>query len=74
MSPCIVRDNVIICTRARRPQKCAYCSNDSTLLCDFKLGGGKSCDKPICKRCSVSIGPGVDHCRIHSIRGDIETP
>lgn len=72
MSPCIHKGNVIVCTRGGKYQKCSYCSNDAPLLCDFKVGGGKTCDKPICKRCAVSIAPGVDHCRIHAIRGDAE--
>ncbi len=67
----------IVCSRGhavrRFSQKCAYCQNESSLLCDFKVGEGKTCDKPICKRCSVHVGENLDHCRIHSIRGDKES-
>jgi hypothetical protein len=61
----------IVCSRDKR-HKCAYCNDDAPLLCDFKVGEGKTCDKPICKVCSVSVAHGIDHCRIHAIRGDKE--
>jgi len=62
----------IACTRGGKYVKCSYCNNDAPLLCDFKVAEGKTCDKPICKRCSVNIAPGIDHCRIHGIRGEKE--
>jgi hypothetical protein len=33
-------------------QYCAFCGLRSQLLCDGKLANGRTCDKPICRRCS----------------------
>jgi hypothetical protein len=35
-----------------RMSHCAFCGSPSTLLCGGKLEDGKSCDKPLCRRCA----------------------
>lgn len=37
----------IICTSRGRQKRCA-CGRPARYLCDWKLGGGKTCDRPIC--------------------------
>lgn len=65
--PCIFKGNMIICTR-REFKRCRYCGRAANLLCDYKLPNGKTCDAPICPRCSVPIGAGLDYCRLHGIQ------
>jgi len=59
-------ETAIVCTGRRRQRKCA-CGNPATLECDFptphKASG--TCDKPLCKRCAVRVGPNLDHCPDH---------
>jgi hypothetical protein len=56
-----------ICTRgSRNPIKaCVKCSAISTKLCDFKLPNRRTCDKPLCDRCAVNVGPNKDYCPDH---------
>lgn len=72
----------IVCSRGRRgkkPKACAFCGKPSSLLCDFKrrapeISGGvqrlvdKTCDKPLCVACAVSVGEDLDHCPDHKPR------
>lgn len=48
--------------------KCAVCFRPSNRRCDFRLVGGTVCDKPLCSSCTVSAGPGIDHCPGHPQR------
>lgn len=54
--------NVLICYRT---QKCHYCGNPATLLCDYPTEWHKTCDRPICNDCSVHVGYERDYCRCH---------
>lgn len=72
MSQCHVGPGYIACTRGPRKQKCSFCGNVSTLLCDFPVAGG-TCDKPLCRQCARSIGPNVDHCFAHVVLGEKES-
>ncbi len=38
----------IVCGSRPRPKRCG-CGARADLLCDWKLGNGKTCDKPICR-------------------------
>jgi hypothetical protein len=46
------------------------CRNHAGKLCDYPVtrrGGGKgTCDRPICERCAVRVGPDKDYCPAHS--------
>jgi len=68
-------ETAIVCSRGPRRPKC-QCGAPSTKLCDFKLDepiirGGqqtrrkRTCDRPLCDGCAVSVGPDVDHCPDH---------
>jgi hypothetical protein len=50
----------------RRACSTPGCSNEATLLCDFMLPNGKTCDRPICPRCAGRIGPNRDYCGPHA--------
>ena len=56
----------IVCTRGST-KRCRYCGRQANLLCDWKLPNGKTCDAPICPRCSVPDGPDKDYCKIHVV-------
>lgn len=51
---------------------CKYCSRPGSKLCDFKTSPGQTCDARLCGQCSRSIGPDLDHCKIHQTRGEVE--
>lgn len=67
----------IVCSRGRRrPRSCAHCGKPSSKLCDFErkvpeIRDGqqrlvvKTCDKPLCDACAVSVGPDRDYCPDH---------
>lgn len=57
---------MIVCHSGPRPKtKPCKCGNPSTLLCDYPVGGRKTCDAPLCGRCAVSKGPDRDYCPHH---------
>ena len=74
--PCkpMVREGVVVgwsCSRASS-KICSSCGRSgATQLCDFKLANGKTCDRPLCKRCAVVQKPvwgqvdRVDYCPAH---------
>ena len=58
-----------VCTRWRREPPCSVCKMPSSILCDYELTGtkaGKTCDRPLCKRCAVHVGPNRDLCPAHA--------
>jgi hypothetical protein len=58
----------IMCSRGQHPRaKCSVCGKPSTLLCDFKLDIGKTCDKPLCRKCAVHpvAYEDIDYCPTH---------
>ena len=55
----------IVCSSRKALPRCA-CGARAPLLCDWKVGGGKTCDRPVCSGCSTSPAPGKDLCRIHA--------
>ena len=49
-----------------RPRtKPCKCGRPSSLLCDYPLGGRKTCDAPLCGDCAVRQGPNIDYCAHH---------
>lgn len=44
---------------------CADCSAIGDFLCDYPVGDGKTCDRPICDDHSHEIGPEVHYCDTH---------
>jgi hypothetical protein len=58
----------ISCTRGES-SKCSKCGARSTKLCDFPLTGhlkGQTCDRKLCARCAVKMGPNRDFCPAHA--------
>ena len=46
---------------------CADCAGVSGFLCDFPVGKGKTCDRPMCERHACEIGPDLHYCSTHEI-------
>jgi len=73
MMPCIpfqTKDGLRGFARVSRPRrrKCSCCGTAwSTLECDYPTPSRKSgtCDKPLCGKCAVSVGPNLDYCPDH---------
>jgi hypothetical protein len=55
----------IVCGPRPRRKKCCVCSKPSTVLCDWKIGGGKTCDRPICEDHAEHVGDDKDLCPEH---------
>ena len=47
-----------------RAPVCA-CGITAEYLCDYPIGGGKTCDLNLCDRCKRSIGEDRDLCLVH---------
>jgi len=59
----------VVCGGARsRPRECSACHGKTrdSRLCDFPVGGGKTCDAVICPRCATHQAPDVDFCPAHA--------
>jgi hypothetical protein len=54
----------ILCGSRPRAKRCA-CGQPSTLLCDWPIGGGKTCDRPMCASCATEVGPDKHLCAGH---------
>ena len=63
--------SMIICTRGQRSKPCHICGSPSTGLCDYPIGNGKTCDKPMCNDCRNTIGDNLDVCQEHNNPRDI---
>lgn len=46
-------------------EHCACCGGVSGYLCDFPVGEGKTCDRPLCGRCAAEVAPEVHYCSGH---------
>jgi len=53
-----------VCGPKPRRQRCA-CGKPADLLCDWKLGDGKTCDAPLCAACAIEPAPDKHLCRTH---------
>jgi len=58
----------IVCSRgaSQKRYKCSVCGQPATLLCDWKIGNGKTCDVPVCHEHTYRPAPGKDLCWAHS--------
>jgi hypothetical protein len=71
MSPCSwikFPDGTVahIRTAKQRTPRCKFCGGPgATLLCDFRLPNGKTCDAKMCHGCSMPVGPDLDYCIDH---------
>jgi hypothetical protein len=69
----------IACSRGGRTPPCATpgCGGRGQFLCDYPLAGkrtGKTCDRAMCARCRVSMGPERDFCASHVALAKEQTP
>ncbi|KTC15362.1 hypothetical protein AO391_25520 [Pseudomonas marginalis ICMP 9505] len=44
---------------------CAECGAVGTQLCDYPVGDGKTCDRPVCEFHAAEVAPNVDYCPSH---------
>ena len=62
------KGTAIVCGRPR-PRPCAYCGAPHTRLCDYPLDKNvaeyRTCDTPMCDRCTHRAGREEDYCREH---------
>lgn len=54
----------IVCGRI--PVKRCACSVEAGFLCDWKKGGGMTCDKPLCAEHATEVSPGKHLCPEHA--------
>lgn len=65
--PLLGGGHAIVCGPRARRRKCAECGRPADLLCDARLKGkAKTCDRPICDRCTTSPAEGKDLCPEHA--------
>lgn len=57
---------MIACGRGPKRKRCE-CGNPGPLLCDWKVGRGKTCDKPICHHHAQHVADDKDLCPEHQI-------
>jgi len=56
---------IIACTRGERRRRCHRCRAWATVLCDFPLRGGRTCDRPCCPAHARPVGPDRDYRQEH---------
>ena len=61
----------VICSRGHKQARCYICGKPANSLCDYPIGKGKTCDKPMCSHCKTTIGYDLDVCREHNNQADI---
>jgi hypothetical protein len=57
-----------VCSRGRAQHRCK-CGRSATHQCDFPLKGSKAggtCDRWLCAKCAVHVGPNLDYCPAHA--------
>jgi hypothetical protein len=64
------RELAIACSRGER-HRCSTpgCQNDGTKQCDFPVkrnGKPGTCDRYICQKCAMRVGPDLDYCGPHA--------
>lgn len=55
----------IACGSRPRVKKCVACQRPGLLLCDWKMPGGKTCDRPICADHADHVAEDKDLCPAH---------
>lgn len=58
--------SAIVCT-GRGRQKCCRCGAPANLVCDWKVGNGKTCDQPICTVHAEEPAPNKHLCEEHQV-------
>jgi hypothetical protein len=53
----------IVCGRLGK--RCSSCGGISEFLCDFPVGDGKTCDRPMCRDHAVVVGKNRHLCLQH---------
>lgn len=57
----------LVCSHGQKTQKrCYSCGKPAPKLCDYRLGGGKTCDRPCCAAHCKHTGPDEDLCQEHA--------
>lgn len=57
----------IVCRSGpRHPKYCTACDQPAPFLCDWKVGGGKTCDLPICPVHAEEVAEDKHLCPKHS--------
>lgn len=46
-------------------QHCTDCLEPAEFLCDFPVGDGKTCDRPLCEGHAHEVAPDVHYCTGH---------
>jgi hypothetical protein len=66
--PDFLSDTVVFWHGSDPPKPCSShdCLYEAEYLCDFPIGGGKTCDLPLCSDHRANIGPERDLCPIHA--------
>lgn len=57
--------------RSRAPAKLCErpgCGYVGTVLCDFPVTRGNTCDTRVCREHARTVGPNVDHCWKHPVQ------
>lgn len=54
----------MVCSSRRRAKRCG-CGVAATLLCDWKMAAGKTCDRPICMGCAQQVADDKHLCPEH---------
>jgi len=59
----------IVCGRGMKTPRrlCRWCRAPAPLLCDWKLAGGRTCDKEICAAHAFEVEPDKHLCPAHVI-------
>lgn len=61
---CVSREDINPAINAARPQICSRCGRPSMAICDWRTGGGITCDALMCERHSYAVG--INHyCQKH---------
>lgn len=55
----------IVCGPRARRKRCA-CGETGRFLCDWKIGKGRTCDKPLCKEHAKQVGEDKHICPKHA--------
>lgn len=55
----------IICGNLGPHCQAARCGRIGDLLCDFPVGDGKTCDRPLCEHHAVEVAPDMHYCPAH---------
>ena len=59
--------HAIVCGSRPSAKRCRQCGKAADRECDFPVRDGKTCDLPICRRCSSRPSMDVDICPNHRL-------